>query len=188
MHIVKSVLTARFRQNVAARHDFLNFIVRNWPQIMAKQFKWMKKSAPPALPKIDFVCREQFITQFLDAYADRRRYDEIALLPTDEQAVARAVASGMSRDLALMDVGKRAALSVAMAKEHEVRRINAEALRETEVRRRETVQMQKDLLRQRYEASRQPAPSPLEEEGFPELGEFHLEITELPPVDLSKWN
>lgn len=186
-HIVRSVLKARLRDNIQARHDFLNFIVRHWAQIRATQFGWMRQSSPPEMPKVSFFTSGKMIGRFLDAYADRRRFDQIKALPVEEQELERLVAHGKSREEALIAMGERRALSKAKAQQTEVKRVNGDVIRRAEAERARLIEERKQLLRER--AQRSVADTAVEvREGFEELRPLSSEMFTLPPIDFSIWN
>lgn len=187
MHIVRSVLKSRLRENIQARHDFLNFIVRHWAQIRATQFGWMRHSSPPDLPKVSFFTSAKMIGRFLDAYADRRRFDQIEALPAEQQELERLVARGKTREQALIAVGERRALSKAKAQENDVKRFNGDMVRRAEANRARLMEERKQLLR---ECAQQVVAEEAGKAGerFAELGAFVLPLIDLPPIDFSRWS
>ncbi|QSY98676.1 hypothetical protein J2J97_31900 (plasmid) [Rhizobium bangladeshense] len=187
MQIAKSVLKSRIHDDIAARHDFLDFVVRNWAQIMATKFGWMTKDPPPVRPTMAFMTKAKLMPHFLDAFAERRHYENVKLLPPEERELARLIAGGMQRDEALVALGKRRALSVQAEQQRETKRFNGEAIRRAEEARAKAVAEQKALLRQRAEAAATKTEE-TEEDGFPELGDYSLEPIDLPEIDYSKWN
>ncbi|WP_029556979.1 hypothetical protein [Xanthobacter sp. 91] len=187
-YILKNVLKARFRDNVVRRHEFLSYVVKNWSMIMSSYFGWMRQSRPPEMPALNFLVREQFISHFLDAFAASGRDQALQLLPAEERELATLEAGGMTREKALLKIGERRALSKVADKEREVRQINRETLLAAGDARKAREEAQRAEMRRRAEAARQApsqaAPEPFEElQGLPEL-----ELIELPPLDLSKWN
>lgn len=187
-YILKNVLTARFRDNVVRRHDFLSYVVKNWSMIMSSYFGWMRQSRPPEMPALNFLVREQFISHFLDAFAASGRDQALQLLPAEERELATLEAGGMTREKALLKIGERRALSKVADKEKEVRQINREALLAAGDARKAREEAQRAEMRRRAEEAKQrssqPAPEPFEElQHLPPLV-----LVELPPLDLSKWN
>ncbi|WP_312358110.1 hypothetical protein [Agrobacterium sp.] len=187
MHIVRSVLKSRLRENIQARHDFLNFIVCHWAQIIATQFGWMRHSSPPDMPKVSFFTSGKMIGRFLDAYADRRRFDQIEALPAEEQELERLVAHGKTREQALIAVGERRALSKAKAQESEVKRFNGDMVRRAEASRARLMEERKQLLRERAQQVVADETGKAGER-FTELSAFVLPLIDLPPIDFSRWS
>jgi len=187
-YILKSVLKARFRDNVVRRHEFLAYVVKNWPMIMTSYFSWMRQSRPPEMPSLNFLVREQFINHFLDAFAASGRDQALQLLPAEERELATLEAGGMTREKALLKIGERRALSKTMSKEKEVRQINRETLLAAGDARKAREEAQRAEMRRRAEEAKQAASQPAPER-FEELDNLPpLEPFELPPLDLSKWN
>ncbi|MBX5149560.1 hypothetical protein HJB78_00885 [Rhizobium lentis] len=184
--MLKQTLNARLRRDVTAQHDFVHFVVRNWAQIMSVKFGWMNRERPPRNPKIGFIIAGPMIGHFLDAFAERRRFETAKLLSHYERDLDCLVGGGMHRDDALITIGKRNALSVHDDEKREVRRLNGDMIRRAEEARAKAVAAQKALMRQRAEAKKQPEET--QYEGFPELGEYTFEPIELPPIDHSKWS
>lgn len=187
MHIVRSVLKSRLRENIQARHDFLNFIVRHWAQIRATQFGWMRQSSPPDMPKVSFFTSAKMIGRFLDAYADRRRFDQIDALPAEQQELERLVAHGKTREQALIAMGERRALSKAKAQESEVKRFNGDMVRRAEANRARLMEERKQLLRERAQQVVAEEAGKAGER-FAELDTFVLPLIDLPPIDFSRWS
>lgn len=185
MHMVRSVLKSRLHDTIQSRHDFLEFIVKNWAQIISAKFGWMTKEPPPSKPSIKFVTSAKLIGNFLDAFADRRHFDTIRLLPAEQQEVERLIISGKSRDEAIAAVGERRALSKIKAKDSEVKAMNGDMIRRAEAERAKLVAERKQLLRERAAAQVESKPEP---ETFEEIGDLAVELIELPPMDYSKWN
>jgi hypothetical protein len=97
--------------------DFVTWSVTRWTQIMSAEFGWMKQSPPPAFPNVLFFAR--FITKFLDRYLDEQRTERRSTAITDEEIVAGLIERGMTRDEALVEIGKRkgvAAIRTEVAK------------------------------------------------------------------------
>lgn len=186
-HRFRAMIKSRLYDDPQKRHDFVDFVVRNWPQIRSTKFGWMTKVSPPDKPNIQFLTRPNTMSNLLDAFAERQHYGTIRLLPAEQQEVERLIGSGMSRDEALVAVGKRQALSEARGKESEVKRFNGDAIRRAEDARAKARAEQKALMRQRAEQAAQ-ATETKDEEGFPELGDYSLEPLDLPELDYSKWN
>jgi hypothetical protein len=182
-NMVRSVLKARLCDDVPARHEFLTFLVRNWQQIIATEFGWMKKITPPALPSVGFFTNRKLIGNFLDAFANRAQYNKLDLLDAEEREVERLVLNGMRRDKAMIAVGERRALSKTKAEEKDVRRVNGNLIKRAEEERARLNEERRAFMREKATTT-QYAP---EVEGFPELGEIEP-LPELPPIDYSKWN
>lgn len=186
MHMVRSVLKSRLHESIEPRHEFLDFVVRNWPRIISLKFGWMKTSPPPQMPTIGFLVANAFIGHFLDAFADRRRVENTKRLPAEEREIEAMIAQGKTRDEALIAVGKRSALSETRAKETEVRRLNGQTIRDAEKRRAALIEEQRRLMRAKAEASGDTPSRPVER--FQELGDLTVDLEPLPEIDYSKWN
>lgn len=190
MFMVRSTLAAHFQNDVEARHNFLDFVVRNWAAIVASKFNWMRQSPPPALPKIGFVCAEKILPFFLDAYADRRRYLATQTLPAEEREIARLMASGMSRDDALIAMGRRQGKAAAKVSIDELKAAKGDYFRRAEELRKQKDLAIREARRRAAEAARQPTPAPIV--NIPAGPDFIVpdvpKLEALPPFDLSKWN
>lgn len=86
-------------------HDFLNFAVCHWRTLCAQNFGWMKQTPPPQFPSVRFLTK--FADTFIGAYAEAMERDASATDTSDEAVINRMVASGMTRDAALIEIGKR---------------------------------------------------------------------------------
>jgi hypothetical protein len=185
--MVLGVLRNRFRDNVAARHDFLDFVVRHWKWIMAEEFHWMR-TPPPAYPSLAFLCSRKLSGRFLDAYADRRRREEIEVLPAEQRALAVLIDEGKSREEALLIIGERRALSKVKADDLAVRRDNGDFFRRAEEERAKLNEARRALMGERAKlrqelaaAPRAPAPAP---EPFEELD---LKPIVIAPLNLDRF-
>lgn len=188
--MARSTLAAHFRDNIAARYDFLDFVVRHWASIVANKFNWMRQSPPPALPKIGFICTQKILPFFLDAYADRRRYLAIQALPAEERELAKLMSSGMKRDEALLAMGRRQGRSAAKATIAELNACRGDTFRKAEEQRRQYEQALRKERRRLAEERRKllspmSATTPVEPDFVvPDVPS----LDELPPFDMSKWN
>jgi hypothetical protein len=186
--MVKSVLKARIYDNIEGRHDFLNFVTRNWVQIIGIKFAWCVKDPAPQLPSIAFLCRPKLIVLFQDAYGERRRYEQVSLMPSEEREVVRLMGDGMNRDEALLAAGKRRALSAAKTNEQETKRLNSDMIRRAEAERAKLTEERKQLLREKAALAAKANAPEAPPEAFTEIGPLDFELIDLPPVDYSKWN
>ncbi|AWM88265.1 hypothetical protein C4E04_16960 [Microvirga sp. 17 mud 1-3] len=73
MGMVKSALAARWTQDAASLHGFLEWIVTDWSNIVGTHFAWMKRDPAPSLPSIRFVMT--FKDRFFQAW-NRRTVDK----------------------------------------------------------------------------------------------------------------
>lgn len=90
--------------------DFLYWFVAQWKPLMATKFLWMRKRNPPAYPEAWMLVR--FSNDFLDAYAERidRKLTETS--PPEKADYRKLIASGMTHDEAMLEIGARRAISM----------------------------------------------------------------------------
>jgi hypothetical protein len=105
-------------------HDFLHWSVCQWRNVIASKFGWMTRVPPPAYPQIGFLTK--FADTFLAAFHEAKDRASTSLDMSMEGQITRMVATGLTRDEALIELGKRKGLS-----EHrdEVAKANSEAAR-----------------------------------------------------------
>jgi hypothetical protein len=210
--VLPGVLKARLYDNVPARHDFLDFVVRNWSQIMAARFGWMRQP-PPSRPALRFICQRAFVTTLLDAYADRRHWDQIRMLPAEEQELARLMEGGMGREEAIAKVAEHRALSKMRDEKADVGRHNADMTRQAEAARKKLNDDRRAFMREKAIAScetrprtapsrighqhakpRTPVSEPPRRPAVPiaPVDDFAnlppIDLPELPPFDPAAWN
>jgi hypothetical protein len=89
--------------------DFLYWVVASWPQIMAEKFSWMDRRTPPAYPEVAMLVR--FVTDFLDAYAVRLGKERMATSSPEQAEYRKLIATGLSHDAAMIEIGRRRAAS-----------------------------------------------------------------------------
>ncbi|QXQ08245.1 hypothetical protein KX816_09915 [Sphingosinicellaceae bacterium] len=187
-HMLRAVLKARLHGNIPARHDFLDFVTRNWRAILATKFAWMTKGAPPTLPTVQFLCAGKFVTVFLDAYAERSQFEAAAMQGGDMVELKRLLAQGLTRDAAMVKIGERRALSVQRTKDTETKVLNADMIHRAEAIRAEVMEQRKAMMRER--AGVQPVaiePPARAAEPFEELAGYTLEPVVLPEFDIISW-
>lgn len=100
--------------------DFLYWVVAEWKPLMATKFSWMNKRNPPAYPEVWMLVR--FATDFLDAYAVRIEKKLTETAPPEKAEYRRLIASGLTHDEAMLEIGRRRAASQdrdRLAKERE---------------------------------------------------------------------
>ena len=196
-HMIRAVLKSRFRENVPARHDFLDFVTRNWQAIIADKFGWMRTSPPPPLPKLTFLASPKIVMHFLDAYAERKRYEVIALATGQEAELKRLLALGLTRDAAMIKIGERKAQSVIRTKDAEERKSNSGALAAANAAYAKAVEAQRKVMEDRATLKREQSGATVAKSGavaakvsepFEELAGWKPDPLILPPVDLSFWN
>ncbi|MEA1015033.1 MarR family transcriptional regulator [Sphingosinicella sp. LY1275] len=85
---------------------FGDWAVRNWSAIVAKQFRWMKESPPPAVPSLSFFL--SFLGQFAECWGEGK-LDEW-LTATERTEHEKLVARGMSHEEAAAETGRRRAI------------------------------------------------------------------------------
>lgn len=185
LYVLRSSLRARYRDNPQIRHAFLEFVVRNWPVIIADQFAWMTYRQPPSLPDIAFMCGQKFITRFMDAFADKERIEHARLLPAEERDLDHLIANGKTREEALLDIGERRALSRIRGEDEERRRSNSKALKERMEARAEREKAMREEMHRRAEERRREAARPALEEG---IAPMEFTPIELPPFDPSAFD
>lgn len=100
-------------------HDFLDWSVRNWDVILAAKLAWMRQSAPPALPCIEFVAR--FLRNFQEAWGEQEELKFRGTQPGQKQAAyALAKREGITIDVALARVIAREASEKTLREVNEV--------------------------------------------------------------------
>lgn len=99
--------------------DFTDWAVRNWTQIMAKQFRWMKQSKPPAVPAFAFYAA--MLDQFAECWSEGK-LEEWA--NADERTeVERLMTKGMTFEQATAEAAKRHAVGALRdeMRDHEIK-------------------------------------------------------------------
>jgi hypothetical protein len=107
---------------------FVDWAVRNWSGIIAKQFKWMTKSPPPAVPSLPFLL--SFLGQFTECWSEGK-LDEW-LKSSERTEMEKLLASGMSTDEATAEIGRRRAIEGMREENQKVRAEAASKLRRAE--------------------------------------------------------
>lgn len=103
--------------------EFVDWAVRNWSAIIAKQFRWMTKEPPPTVPVLSFLIA--FLTQFADCRAEGKL--EQWLSQQDRQSIdALMKRRGLTWEQAMAQVAESKA-TVALRKEMEERETKAAA-------------------------------------------------------------
>lgn len=100
--------------------EFVDWAVRNWSGIIAKQFKWMTKSPPPAIPSISFFL--SFLSHFADCWGEGK-LDEWLRAP-ERTEMEQLLAAGRSPEEAAAEIGRRRAIE-GMKEENEKVRVEA---------------------------------------------------------------
>ena len=131
---------------------FLDWSVRNWTAIIAKGFKWMKDSLPPAIPDIGFVLH--FLSHFAEVWGEGKL--EEWMTSPERTEVERLLAAGRSPEEAAAEIGRRRAIEgmkdeIAASKVEVTRRLRRAQIAEETVRRIEAIAA----------APRRPRPEPL---------------------------
>lgn len=80
--------------------DLLDWAVRNWTQIVKKQFKWMKKKAAPAQPDIGFFL--YFSSDFMNTWASGELDDW--LRKPERNKIEKLMGRGLTREEAEMEI------------------------------------------------------------------------------------
>jgi hypothetical protein len=184
-HMIRAVVNSRFLQDPATQHAFVDFVVRNWEVIVATRFKWMKDPAP-STPSVRFLCAKKLTGHFIDAYLERERIEEARLDQSEEGEIKRLMIQGMNREDALKQLGERRAMSRQRAESQD----SATLRQQIEAERAKTTEARKQVLTERAKAraaQTEAEPKPAAEP-FDELPPFSLELIELPPLDLSRFN
>jgi hypothetical protein len=101
-------------------HSLVDWSVRNWSAIIAKQFRWMKQSEPPKVPSLSFLL--SFLGQFAECYSEGK-LDEWLRAP-ERTELDKLIATGLTQDEALAEIGKRRAQE-GMKEENEKVRVEA---------------------------------------------------------------
>lgn len=185
--ILRKVLKAHI-PDLAARHEFLDWTVRHWDQVTARQLGWMVKSPPPELPTVMFMLNGKIFPHFLDAHANRKRHEAIDLLPAEQAEIARLMADkGLTYEQALLAAGERRALSQHAEDRRAAAKTQGELMRQGEASRKAIEAEYRRLMRERAQLQiATPAAPVIETDNHPELPP--LEIIPLAPFDPSKWN
>jgi len=102
--------------------EFIDWAVRNWTAIMRKQFKWMTRETPPAVPVLSFFIA--FLTQFADCRAEGKLEEWLSDL--DRTQLERMTGRGMTYEEATAELGKAKA-AIALRSEMELREIKVRA-------------------------------------------------------------
>lgn len=103
---------------------FVAWAATNWTAIMRKQFKWMKKSPPPAVPSWGFLVN--FLDSFAECWGEHKLEDWLS--DTDRTEIEKAMARGATWEQA---VAQQAEVKVTTALRQEMEK------RELQVRIRE---------------------------------------------------
>jgi hypothetical protein len=111
---------ANFRQ--ISFIDFTDWAVRNWTQIMRKQFKWMTKNPPPAVPAFNFYVA--MIDQFAECWGEGKLEEWASAEERTE--IERMMARGMTFEQATAEFAKRHAIA-ELRDEMRVREIKVRA-------------------------------------------------------------
>jgi len=85
--------------------EFVDWAVRNWSAVLAKQFSWMTRSEPPKTPSLPFLLH--FIGQFAECWSEGK-LDEWLAAP-ERTEMEKLLASGLSHEEAAAEIGKRRA-------------------------------------------------------------------------------
>ena len=97
--------------------EWLAWCVCHWRTICAQQFAWMTKAPPPRYPNLRFLTK--FSEAFLNAYALAAESED-SMTPGDDAFIRRLIASGKTRDEAMLELGKQRGVAeqrIAIAKE-----------------------------------------------------------------------
>lgn len=88
--------------------EFLHWSITHWREVTTERFAWMTRGGAPNFPDAGFLVR--WVSEFLDAYAHRKEKEALDAAPA-EVAEYRRLRQTMSHDAALLEIGKRRALS-----------------------------------------------------------------------------
>lgn len=86
--------------------SFVSWAATNWTAIMRKQFKWMTKSPPPAVPAWSFLI--SFIDQFAECWGEHKL--EEWLNDADRTEIEKIMARGMTWEQAMSQHAKSKAV------------------------------------------------------------------------------
>lgn len=95
----------KWRQPGVSFHDFMEWCARNWTAIMSKQFSWMTKQAPPAVPALPFLF--SFMDGFVECYAENKL--EAWLTSRDRTEIERLMSRGNTYEQAMATLAERKA-------------------------------------------------------------------------------
>lgn len=102
--------------------EFVDWAVRNWAGIVAKQFKWMTRSPAPKVPEIGFLL--SFMSQFIECRSEGKL--DAWLASPERTEFEKLTGRGLSAEEAAAEIGKNRAVEV-MRDENERVRIEARA-------------------------------------------------------------
>lgn len=110
MAMVVKQLAKPFKGTSPELHDFIDWIVTNWGVVLAEQFRWMKREAPPELPSLRFVLA--FKDKFFAAYGRRSVDRYLASLTPEERSIREAmIRKGLTEKEADQKLAERKAAS-----------------------------------------------------------------------------
>lgn len=99
--------------------DFVTWAVTNWTAIMRKQFKWMTRETPPAVPVLSFLIA--FLTQFADCRAEGVLEDWLSA--DDRTQLERMMGRGQTYDQAMAEIARQKAIAGLRKETAEERRL-----------------------------------------------------------------
>jgi hypothetical protein len=76
--------------------DYLKWVLNNWPGLIAEQFHWMTKAAPPEAPAPLFFIK--WCAKFEEAFLHSRAFEKRMTLTPEERKIDKLIRSGMSRE------------------------------------------------------------------------------------------
>lgn len=106
---LKAAVINKWTRSPAELHDFVDFTVRNWSNMTASSFPWMKSNPPPVFPTLRFFIGQH--VNVLDYWSKVRRNDWINSFDRDDQSrlLAFTLRDGLTREAALAKLGEEKA-------------------------------------------------------------------------------
>lgn len=106
--MVKNTLAIKWTGKAEELHDFLDWAVTNWSQIMADQFGWMTREPAPAVPSIKFIA--SFRDNFVRAFGKRSIDKTLAGLSGHERTIREGMLKeGLTHEQAMFKLAERRA-------------------------------------------------------------------------------
>lgn len=106
--MVKNTLAIKWTGKAEELHDFLDWAVTNWSQIMVDQFGWMSREPAPAVPSIKFIA--SFRDNFVRAFVKRAIDKALAGLSGHERSIREGMLKeGLTHEQAMFRLAERRA-------------------------------------------------------------------------------
>ncbi|APH70942.1 hypothetical protein BSQ44_05780 [Aquibium oceanicum] len=104
--MVRQSILSKWPGSAESAHKFIEWVVDNWYLIRGITFDWMKKSPPPEVPEIGFIC--QFRANVIGAYNKHLRGEFLAKFDDADQRETRRlmIEKGLPEDKARMEVAE----------------------------------------------------------------------------------